>query len=183
MSGKAAENNPVISKQAESAATRQHQADAGRGQTDPRSPVGSQAEVPQPGLPWVLYDGNCPMCSREIRHYRRVTGADGLAWIDVADPATPMPIDGIGREAAMARFHVRTADGQWLTAADGFAELWSHLRGYRHFAALARGLRLLPLLNRAYDVFARWRLARQCDSGQCGVAPASTASRKGDQSA
>jgi predicted DCC family thiol-disulfide oxidoreductase YuxK len=155
---------------------------AADGNSATNRPTDGQSDAPVRGMPWVLYDGNCPMCSREIRHYRRVRGANGLAWIDVADPATPMPIDGIAREAAMATFHVRTADGLWLTGADGFAELWSHLRGYRRLATLVRRLRLLPLMNRAYRAFARWRLARQCDSGQCHVASSDAPARKGDPS-
>jgi predicted DCC family thiol-disulfide oxidoreductase YuxK len=159
----------------------------GRDGAAPAADIDGQTSVAETGRPWVLYDGNCPMCSREIAHYRRVGGADGIAWIDVADPATPMPIDGVDREAAMASFHVRSADGQWLTGADGFAELWSHLRGYRHLAGAVRRLRLLPLMNLAYRHFARWRLARRggagaCAAGQCGAAGPATTANKGNPS-
>jgi predicted DCC family thiol-disulfide oxidoreductase YuxK len=117
--------------------------------------------------PTVLYDGGCPMCSREIRHYRKLAGAENIAWIDVADAATTMPIDGVDRDTAMAAFHVRDSSGVWQTGAYGFVELWSHLRGYRHLASSLRFARLLPLLDAAYHRFARWRLNRRCDSGTC----------------
>jgi predicted DCC family thiol-disulfide oxidoreductase YuxK len=172
----------VTEIQAAAAAKRSDPVSADDGATAANRPSSGDAGVQASGLPWVLYDGQCPMCSREISHYRRVRGADRVAWIDVADPSTPMPIDGVSRNAAMAAFHVRDADGRWLTGADGFAELWSHLRGYRHLALAVRRLHLLPLMNRAYRAFARWRIARQCESGHCMAADPNTSARKGNPS-
>ena len=59
----------------------------------------------------VYFDGACPLCSQEIAHYRRAAGADDITWVDaaVSDPASLGP--GLTREAALARMHVRRADG------------------------------------------------------------------------
>ena len=116
----------------------------------------------------VFYDGACPLCRREIAHYRRLRGAERLAWIDVASVNAPLATYGLSRERAMARFHVRDAAGRWQTGAFGFAELWSHLPAYRWLARTLRSLRLLPLLDRAYIRVARWRLRRACDERSCG---------------
>lgn len=32
------------------------------------------------GVATVFYDGSCPLCSREIAHYRRLRGAESLKW-------------------------------------------------------------------------------------------------------
>lgn len=128
---------------------------------------------PETRAPLVLFDGSCPLCSREIAHYRRLRGADRVEWLDISADNTAMPIDGIERDTAMARFHVRDADGNWHTGAFGFAELWRHLPGYRIVGGVLRSLRLLPLLDRAYAYFARWRSRRQCDQGSCQAASAS----------
>jgi predicted DCC family thiol-disulfide oxidoreductase YuxK len=70
----------------------------------------------------------------------------------------------------MRRFHVRTANGAWLTGAYAFAELWSHLRGYRLLALVVRRLRMLPLLDWGYRRFADWRFdRRRCDGDRCEV--------------
>jgi predicted DCC family thiol-disulfide oxidoreductase YuxK len=116
----------------------------------------------------VFYDGACPLCRREIAHYRRLGGAERLAWIDIARADAPLAPFGLSRARAMARFHVRDAVGQWHTGVFGFAELWSHLPGYRWLARTLRLLRLLPLLDRVYTWFARWRLRRACDERSCG---------------
>ena len=78
-----------------------------------------------------------------------------------------MTIDGIDRATAMAQFHVRDPAGRWHRGAFGFAELWAHLRGYRHLSRLLRSLGLMPLMDRLYRRFARWRLRRRCDSATC----------------
>ena len=115
----------------------------------------------------VWYDGACPLCSREIRHYRHLRGAERLDWMDISRADAPIPIEGIDRATAMARFHVRDANGAWHSGAFGFAELWSHLPVYRWLARLVRSLRILPLADRAYTLFAAWRLRRRCDGDNC----------------
>ena len=112
-------------------------------------------------LATVFYDGLCPLCSREIAHYRRLRGADTLLhWVDITQDEHVLAEYGLQREAAMARFHVRDAAGRWQTGAWGFAELWSHLPAYRWLARSLRTLRLLPLLDWVYSGFARWRVRR-----------------------
>jgi predicted DCC family thiol-disulfide oxidoreductase YuxK len=113
----------------------------------------------------VLYDGGCPLCRREIDHYRRLRRADRLEWVDLAAADTDLGPLGVDPAAAMARFHVRDPDGCWQTGAWAFAELWSHLPGYATLARVLRALRLLGPLDRLYAAFARRRLARRCASG------------------
>lgn len=120
------------------------------------------------GLPvMVLYDGQCPLCSREIAHYRRRRGADGIEWLDVTCSDTdPAPL-GVTREAALARFHVRDTRGIWRTGAAGFVLLWSGLPAYRWLARLVTALRLLPAMEWGYTRFLRWRSRDRCDAGGC----------------
>ena len=119
----------------------------------------------------VFYDGACPLCRREIAHYRRLRGAERLVWIDVSRANAPLATYGLSRERAMARFHVLDTAGRWQTGSFGFAELWSHLPAYRWLARTLRSLRLLPVLDRVYARFARWRLRRACDDRSCGSGP------------
>ena len=106
----------------------------------------------------IFYDGSCPLCSREIAHYQRLSGAESMKWIDIAKTENLQTAYGLHYDSAMARFHVLDVNGNWKTGAWGFAELWSHLPGYRRLAQALRVLRLLPLLDHAYSYFARWRL-------------------------
>ena len=115
----------------------------------------------------VFYDGGCPMCSREIRHYRRLRGADRLVWIDIAANDRMLAVHGLERQTAMERFHVLDASGHWQIGARGFIELWSHLPAYRWLASLLRMMHLESILDVVYNQFARWRMRRRCDSASC----------------
>ncbi len=106
----------------------------------------------------VYFDGGCPVCSREIAVYRRLNGVegDGPRFSDVAacgqDPAPDLT-----RDAAMARFHVRRADGVLVSGAPAFLSLW---RATPRLRLLGRVLSLPPLpwlLDIAYGGFLRLR--------------------------
>jgi predicted DCC family thiol-disulfide oxidoreductase YuxK len=139
----------------------------------------SQIDQPAEGLPAkpvVLFDGACPMCRREIAHYRRIRGARRLLWVDIDRTPDLEQRFGVARDAALARFHVRDCRGHWQTGAHGFVEVWRHLAGYRWLGRVVSGLRLTGPLDRAYRLWAGWRLARRCDSGTCrGLPSGSTA--------
>lgn len=102
----------------------------------------------------VYYDGGCPICSREIGTYRKMAGADRLAWVDVADPAA-VPGDDLDRAAALARMHVRDADGRLLSGAAAFAAMWRAFT--RALGRLAGTRPALALLEPAYRLFLKLR--------------------------
>ena len=116
----------------------------------------------------VFYDGVCPMCSREISHYRRLNGAEQIEWIDIHQAAQRLQDEGLRFEDALARFHVRDAAGRWHIGANGFFALWQVLPRYRPAARIIQLLHLNRPLNALYDRFAIWRIRRQtgCDD-QC----------------
>ena len=138
------------------------------------APIDRQA-AGWPAIPTVFYDGACPLCRREIAHYRRLRVADRLAWVDISNDQATLDAHGLSRQAAMERLHVRDAAGNWQTGAWAFAELWAHLPRYRLLSGLLRRTGALPLLDRAYTLFARWRLRRRCDSRD----PAASRGRSG----
>ena len=101
----------------------------------------------------VFYDGSCPLCRREIRFYRQRTGAGRLAWVDVSRIDGRQVAEGLSRDMALARFHVRAADGRLLAGGDAFAALWSALPGFAPIGRIFRWGPLRWLLNRSYDAF------------------------------
>lgn len=122
--------------------------------------------------PRVFYDGGCPLCRREIDHYRRLDLSARIQWVDIQSEPEVLAAHGLDLASAMARFHVLGGDGRWHTGAWGFTELWSQLPYYRGLARLVRGLRVEPLLDAGYRVFARRRLAARCRDGVCATAEA-----------
>jgi len=80
----------------------------------------------------VYFDGSCPLCRREIALYLRNPHAHQLAWVGVSlGPQACDLGDGLSCAQAMARFHVRDAQGRLFSGAAGFSQLWRALPGRR----------------------------------------------------
>ena len=118
----------------------------------------------------VLYDGSCPVCSREIAHYSRRKGALDIRWIDASKDLVNLKALGIGQQAAMDIFHVRDSSGEWRLGVEGFLLIWSSLPAYRWLAHAVSILRLRRPLAFAYRHFAVWRFRRRCGADSCSGA-------------
>lgn len=118
----------------------------------------------------VFFDGGCPLCRREIDHYRRLNGAEHLDWHDIHADPDGLAAAGIPWQQAMERLHVRDRAGTLRTGAHAFVALWRELPGYRW---LARTVSVIPgfvwIMDRIYTVFARWRWRQRCRDGVCGT--------------
>jgi predicted DCC family thiol-disulfide oxidoreductase YuxK len=111
----------------------------------------------QSGACTVYFDGACPLCRREIDHYRRQAQSALVAWVDVSTcHAAELGAD-LDRAAALARMHVRRADGQLVSGAAAFAEIWRHLPSYAWLARLTAWPRLLAVMEAGYVGFLRLR--------------------------
>lgn len=95
--------------------------------------------------PTVLYNGACPICRREIEHYRRLDrqGREALEWRDVTDRGSGDVRCLIDPEAARQRLHVVDRDGSVLAGVPAFARIWENLPRYRWLGTLVR----LPILR------------------------------------
>jgi predicted DCC family thiol-disulfide oxidoreductase YuxK len=102
----------------------------------------------------VWYDGQCPLCRREISLMRRLDRANRIEFLDVAAPGgTACPID---RAALLARFHA--LEGERLhSGAAAFAAMWRAIPILRPLGLIARSPVILALLERAYGLFLRVR--------------------------
>ncbi len=105
----------------------------------------------------VYYDGACPICSREIAQYRKVQGAERLDFVDVTACDANGLGPGLSRDAALARMHVRRADGSLASGAAAFAEIWQQLPKLAWAGRLAASPVVLPILELGYRLFLRVR--------------------------
>lgn len=101
----------------------------------------------------VYYDGACPVCSREIALYRRQVGAEQCVWVDASICAESALGEGLSRGNALARFHVRRADGVLVDGMLGFTLLWRALPRFAWAGRIASSGPLPLLLDAAYRVF------------------------------
>ncbi|WP_088916213.1 thiol-disulfide oxidoreductase DCC family protein [Granulosicoccus antarcticus] len=104
----------------------------------------------------VYYDGGCPLCRREIATYQSLSGAERLNWEDVAQADERVAPD-LMRSDALARMHVRTADGKLVHGAHAFALMWQVLPKTRWLGRLAATRPALWVLEPAYRAFLKLR--------------------------
>jgi predicted DCC family thiol-disulfide oxidoreductase YuxK len=105
----------------------------------------------------VYYDGACPVCSREIAQYRRARGAENLDFVDVTRCDASQLGPDLTRDAALARMHVRDAEGRMVSGAAAFAALWRSLPGWAWLGRVASWPVVLPVLEVGYRGFLRVR--------------------------
>ena len=114
--------------------------------------------------PILFYDGGCPLCRREIDHYRRLDRVGRVQWLDIAAEPDATAAFGLSWEAAMHRMHILEIDGRFVSGAYAFAVLLQRLPYYRALAALVSIPGVLWLLDKGYKRFARRRWQSRCDN-------------------
>jgi predicted DCC family thiol-disulfide oxidoreductase YuxK len=107
--------------------------------------------------PTVYYDGACPVCSREVQFYQGRDGANSFVWVDVAQADEAALGPGLSRNEALARMHVRRADGTIVAGAAAFAEIWRGMPGLRWLARLMAVPPCGALAELGYRLFLRAR--------------------------
>jgi predicted DCC family thiol-disulfide oxidoreductase YuxK len=120
----------------------------------------------------LFYDGACPLCSREIAHYRHAAREhDDIRFVDVADPAFSAAEYGLDTSRVHFEMHVKEGE-RVLVGVDALLAIWRRVPGHRWLLSLAR-LPLADLLMRmGYALFVRirpWlpRRKADCEAGVC----------------
>lgn len=111
----------------------------------------------------LFYDGQCPLCMREVRLLTQIAD-DGLRLTDLH--VVP---DNTGEPPRLARLkslHLQTGDGEWLTGVDATVRAWSHTRWGFLFRVLRWPL-IGPLADKVYRYWARKRYQGLYGCGKC----------------
>lgn len=119
----------------------------------------------------VFYDGDCPLCMREIRMLRRRDHAGRIQFTDIAAPDFDAQQYGTTQAALMAKIRGRLPDGSWIEGVEVFRRLWGAV-GFRRLVALSRWPVVSHILGAAYHLFAknRLRLTGRCaPDGACAL--------------
>jgi predicted DCC family thiol-disulfide oxidoreductase YuxK len=102
----------------------------------------------------LYYDGQCPLCKREVGRLREISS--GLALCDIHD------LDDAGlpsRDQLLRQLHLRTAKGEFLTGLEANVAAWQHTRIGWLWRVLQWPL-IRPVASRCYNLWARRRYQR-----------------------
>ncbi|MDA0268983.1 MAG: DUF393 domain-containing protein [Cyanobacteria bacterium] len=113
-------------------------------------------------MPWrikLLFDGDCPLCVREVNFLQKKDAGRGLvAFVDIAaDDYDPAQHGGVSFAAAMGRIHAVMADGTVVKNVEVFRRVYAVL-GMGWVYAATRWPLVGPVVDWAYDRWADWRL-------------------------
>ena len=127
-------------------------------------------QSPGPEAIEVFFDGDCPLCKREIAFLERRDKQQRIVATDITSPSFDAAQFDRSQVEFMATIQGRLADGQWITGVEVFRQLYAAVG----FTRLVRMSRLRPVnwaLNHAYGIFAkhRLRLTGRCETSACAI--------------
>ncbi len=130
------------------------------------------AASPAPFDVEVFFDGDCPLCVREMEALRRLDRRGRIHFTDIAAPGFDPQATGRSWQVLMERVHARLSDGTVIEGVEVFRRLYASV-GFGPLVALTRLPGVSQLLDLCYRVFARnrLRLTGRCHDAACEVHP------------
>ena len=121
----------------------------------------------------VFYDGECPLCMREIRMLKGRDRDGRIRFTDIAVPGFDCASIGVDQDTLMKRIHARLPSGQLVEGVEVFRLLYAAI-GLGPLVAVTRLPGVSQVLDAAYALFAknRLRLTGRCvkaDDGTCST--------------
>jgi len=106
----------------------------------------------------VFYDGDCPLCLREIRMLMRLDRNRGrIRFTNIAEPDFDPTSLGMDWDTLMRRIHGRLPDGTWIEGVEVFRRLYGAV-GFGPLVWLSRAPGINAALDYGYEKFAANRL-------------------------
>ncbi len=108
----------------------------------------------------LLYDGDCPLCMREVRFLRKKDQGRGLVkLVDIAsDNYNPKEHCGVDYKSAMGRIHAILPDGTIIRDIEAFRYVYEIL-GMGWLYAVTKLPIVGKVANWVYSIWAKFRLS------------------------
>lgn len=119
----------------------------------------------------VYFDGLCPLCSREIDHYRIQSGSENIDFTDITAESFDAGAEGLDPKLIHKYMHIRKSDGEVQTGVDAFIAIWDVLPRFNWMAKFANKTYVRPFLNVGYLGFAAVRPYLPRKSRDCETSP------------
>ena len=118
----------------------------------------------------VFYDGDCPLCLREIKLLRWLDRKGRIRFTDIASSDFSAAEYGKTPDEFMEEIHGRLPDGRWIVGVEVFRQLYAAV-GLGMLVWPTRLPIISPTLDFGYRVFAkhRLRLTGRCTSDTCEI--------------
>lgn len=104
----------------------------------------------------LLYDGECPICRREVRWLRRADREGRIAWVDISAADFRPETYGLDQAAVQGVLHAILPDGRVARAMDAVRAAYAAV-GKRRLVAPTGWPILRHVFDALYRLFARNR--------------------------
>ncbi|KDP31142.1 hypothetical protein JCGZ_11518 [Jatropha curcas] len=107
----------------------------------------------------MLYDGDCPLCMREVNMLRERNKSYGtIKFVDISsEDYSPEDNQGLDYETVMGRIHAIHSDGTVVTDVEAFRKLYEQV-GLGWVYAITKYEPIGTIADALYSVWAKYRL-------------------------
>lgn len=118
----------------------------------------------------VFFDGDCPLCTREIDFLKARDRRSAIRFTDISQPSFDPSVYDMELADFMAQIRGRMPDGTFVEGVEVFRQLYDAV-GFHLPVRLSRAPGIDWALNRGYKWFAknRLRLTGRCEDGVCEI--------------
>jgi len=121
----------------------------------------------------MLYDGQCPLCKREVRVVTKHDKRGAIEPVDIASEGFDAQALGLTLPAVHARMHAILPDGRVVTGMEAFRQIYDAI-GMGWLWKWTGWPILRPIFDVLYAGFARvrprlQRKSNRCDDGACDL--------------
>lgn len=108
----------------------------------------------------VYYDGKCGLCSKEIRHYKKIAAEGVFDWQDITMDSRSLKQRNISLSQGLKFLHVVDRDDVVHIGVDAFIIIWRELKKWRYLATIVSLPGIKQFSRIAYKAFAKWRFGK-----------------------
>jgi predicted DCC family thiol-disulfide oxidoreductase YuxK len=104
----------------------------------------------------VFFDGDCPICSREIAMIRKLDRNQQIACTNIASRDFQANAHGLNNDSVNREIHGKLADGSVIKGVEVFRQIYERL-GFQRCVRWSRLPWIAKVLDYGYRVFAKHR--------------------------
>ena len=104
----------------------------------------------------VFFDGDCPICSREIAMIRKLDHHQQVVCTNIASPEFNSQTYGLDSVSVNQKIHGKLGDGSIITGVEVFRQIYGRL-GFLRWVRWSRQPFIAKVLDYSYALFAKHR--------------------------
>ena len=105
----------------------------------------------------VFFDGNCPICKKEINTYKKLSLDKKIEWHDISKNKDITKNINKTQKECLKILHVVDDRNNIKTAIDAFIEIWNKTKFFRHLVFLFKIPLIKLIANYFYKKYAKYR--------------------------